>query len=153
MSSANQGIIGSGNALSPEQCQSISWTNAIRWMHRKKFHWNLNQNEMIFIQENSNRNVVWKIASISFRHNVLNTKTKLTLIIPSHINLSNWFNSLWPNEAIWWHHSSNLINTGSPLNQCCPTVSWTLGNKLFVKLRWRHDSCHYKETHLKMTAK
>ena len=62
--SVNWVIIGSGNGLSPLWCQAITWTNAgllsIGLLSPgNMFHWNLNQNFIIFIEENAFENVVW----------------------------------------------------------------------------------------------
>ena len=59
-------IIGSDNGLSPDQRQTIIWTNAgiLLSTHGNKLQWNLNRNWNIFIQENVFENIVWKMVTI-----------------------------------------------------------------------------------------
>ena len=60
--SMNWVIIGSGNGLSPDRRQAITWTNAdlfiVSWTPGNIFQWNLNRNSIIFIQENAVENIV-----------------------------------------------------------------------------------------------
>ena len=42
----------------------MQWWDIVNWTPRNKLQWNVNQNSYIFIQENTFKNVVWKIAAI-----------------------------------------------------------------------------------------
>ena len=47
--------------------------NILNWIHRNKFHWKLNRNLYIFIQENAFENVVWKMSAILSRPQCVNS--------------------------------------------------------------------------------
>ena len=67
--SVNYVIIGSDNGLSPASCEAVIYTQCWHidnWIHANKFHWNLNQNEAIFILEKAFENLVCKKVAILF---------------------------------------------------------------------------------------
>ena len=59
--------IGSGNGLSPDRRQAITWTNVYLLTVRNKLQWNLNQNKKLFIHEHASEPIVCEMAAILSR--------------------------------------------------------------------------------------
>ena len=68
---SNKLFIGVGSGFSSVLRQAITWTNTDLLSFRNKFHWNLNQNTTLFIEDNVFDNVVWKMAVFSFSISML----------------------------------------------------------------------------------
>ena len=109
-------IISSDNGLSPGSAPSHylnqCW-NIVNWTPKNKPQWNFNRNWYIFIQKNSFKNVVWKMAAIlSWPQCVKQWAFSSPTSEGFHSNLTTWKRkSIWQitheKESIQWPLSTH----------------------------------------------
>ena len=97
-------IICSDNGLSPAAWSAPShylnqcW-DIVNWTLGNKLQWNHNRNLYIFIQENTQKNVVWEMAAILSRPQCVNSAiAQYFLSKLAHMHLCGiHYQGLWPN--------------------------------------------------------